>query len=125
VSLPEISTGNDISAHWVQCFSFFGDFWQPGEKKKKTEATEGTNGFFGENLGPSRQIMRKQNLSSSHLENSFQQVSQIKGGIVKFSTSPSSQICLSPLGHDCQVQNFENKITLNWVVSQFINQNGK
>jgi hypothetical protein len=25
-------------------------------------------------LGPSRQIMRKQNLSSSHLENSFQQV---------------------------------------------------
>lgn len=45
-------------------------------KKKKTEATEGTNGFFWENLGPSRQIMRKQNLSSSHLENSFQQVSQ-------------------------------------------------
>lgn len=45
-------------------------------RKKKTEATEGTNGFFWENLGPSRQIMRKQNLSSSHLENSFQQVSQ-------------------------------------------------
>jgi hypothetical protein len=59
-------------------------------------------------LGPSRHIMRKQNLSSSYLENSFQQVSQIIGGIVKFSISPSSQIWLSPLGHDCQVQKFEN-----------------
>jgi hypothetical protein len=106
-------------------FPFLAIFGNLARKKKKTEATEGTNGFFWENLGPSRQIMRKQNLSSSHLENSFQQVSQIKGGIVKFSTSPPSQICLSPLGHDCQVQNFENKITLNWVVSQFKNQNGK
>jgi hypothetical protein len=59
-------------------------------------------------LGPSRHITRKQNLSSSYLENSFQQVSQIIAGVVKFSTSPSSQIWLSPLGHDCQVQKFEN-----------------
>jgi hypothetical protein len=31
-------------------FPFFGDFWQPGEEKKNTEATEGTNGFFWEKL---------------------------------------------------------------------------
>jgi hypothetical protein len=107
VSLPEISTGNDISAHWVQCFSFFGDFWQPGEEKKNGIRRK-YKWIFWEKLGPSRHITRKQNLSSSYLENSFQQVSQIIGGIVKLSTSPSSQIWLSPLGHDCQVQKFEN-----------------
>jgi hypothetical protein len=35
VSLPEISTGNNISADWMQCFRLFGEFWQRGEKKKR------------------------------------------------------------------------------------------
>jgi hypothetical protein len=33
--------------------------------------------YFLEKLGPSRHIMRKQNLSSSYLKNSFQQVAKL------------------------------------------------
>ncbi len=54
-------------------FPFFGDFWQPGEEKKNGSHRRFKWIFLGK-IGPSRQIMRKQNLSSSHLENSFQQV---------------------------------------------------
>jgi hypothetical protein len=49
VSLPEISAGNDISAHWVQCFSFFGEFWQPGEGKKKRKPQKVQMDFLGKN----------------------------------------------------------------------------
>jgi hypothetical protein len=74
--LPEISTGNDISAHWVQCFSFFLANFGNLARKTKTDAAE-TNGFFWEKLGTSRHIMRKQNLSSAYLKNSFQQVAKL------------------------------------------------
>jgi hypothetical protein len=50
--LPEISTGNDISAHWVQCFSFFGYFWQPGEKKKKNGSHRRYKWIFLGKIGP-------------------------------------------------------------------------
>jgi hypothetical protein len=51
VSLPEISTGNDISANWVQCFSLFLANFGNLARKTKTEAAE-TNGLFFGKIGP-------------------------------------------------------------------------